>query len=482
MAQRLCLLTGATGYIGGRLRRRLEEGGHRLRCMVRCPEHLRARTGPVTEVVRGDVLDAASLHGALAGVHTAYYLIHSMGSKGSFEEEDRRGATQFAAAARAAGCRRIVYLGGLSDATAPLSAHLRSRPEVGSCLRASGVQVIEFRASIVLGSGSLSFEMIRTLVERLPVMITPRWVSVMAQPIGIEDLLAYLMAALDLPCEGNPIYEIGGADVVSYGDLMREYARQRGLRRFMIQVPVLTPRLSSLWLGLVTPLYARVGRKLIDSIRHPSVVRDRTALEVFPIRPVTAREAIARALRNEDTAFAETRWSDTVSAMGSGPESKPIRFGNRLLDSRVLRSRAAAAAAFTPIRRIGGTTGWYYASWLWRLRGFIDLLAGGAGMRRGRRDPMHLAPGDVVDWWRVEAYETDRRLRLSAEMRLPGRAWLEFEVTTGADGSTVRQTAIFDPLGLSGLAYWYILHPVHRLVFAGMLRRIVKEGERIEKR
>ena len=475
--ERVVLLTGASGYVGGRLLPALEARGHRIRCLARRPEHLAARAGPRTEVVRGDVLDPGSLTAAMRGVDTAYYLVHSMGSTGSFEEEDRRAAGHFGRAAHEAGVRRIVYLGGLGERDASLSPHLRSRHEVGDVLRQSGVQVIEFRASIVIGSGSLSFEMVRALVERLPVMVTPRWVSVLAQPIAVDDLLRYLVGALDVDVAGNPIYEIGGTDRASYGGIMREYARQRGLRRLMISVPVLTPRLSSLWLGLVTPLYARVGRKLIDSMRHPTVVHDDTAARVFGVRPQGLREAIASALRNEDREYATTRWSDALSAAGPVREWGGVRFGSRLVDSRVARVAVPPAAAFAPIRRIGGTTGWYYASWLWRLRGFLDLLGGGIGMRRGRPDPEWLHVGDPLDWWRVEAVEPDHRLRLVAEMRLPGRAWLEFEVAGDTAGSTIRQTAIFDPVGVAGLAYWYLIWPLHQLAFAGMLRNLARAAE-----
>ena len=473
------LLTGATGYVGGRLLKRFESLGCPVRCLARRPEFLKARAGSNTEVVPGDVLDAASLASATAGMHTAYYMVHSMAA-GSFEERDRAGARNFADVARGARLKRIVYLGALADSASPLSAHLRSRQEVGEILRSSGVEVIEFRASIVIGSGSLSFEMIRALVERLPMMITPRWVSEQSQPIAINDLLDYLLAALELPEAGSRVFEIGGPDRVSYGELMREYARQRGLRRIMIKVPVLSPRLSSLWLGLVTPLYARIGRKLIDSIRHPSVIRDDSASKVFNLRPMGVREAIAAALRNEDREFAETRWSDALSSVVAPPQWGGVRFRNRMVDVRTIHVCAPPEHAFAPIRRIGGNTGWYYGNWLWRLRGWMDLVAGGAGMRRGRRDPERLRVGDVVDWWRVEAYEPDRRLRLAAEMKLPGRAWLEFEVTPDGSGSTIRQTALYDPVGLGGLAYWYSFYLVHQLIFAGMLRRIAEAalGER----
>ncbi len=440
----LILLTGATGYVGGELLKALVAGGHRVRCLARRPEALGTATG--TEVVRGDVLDAASVRAAMTGVDTAYYLVHSMSSPGSFEEEDRAAARVFGDAAREAGVRRVVYLGGLGRNDQELSAHLRSRQEVGEILRASGVSVIEFRASIVIGSGSLSFEMIRALVERLPMMIAPRWVSVPAQPIAIQDLLDYLLAALDLPSDVSRVFEIGGADRVSYGDLMREYARQRFLKRLILSVPVLTPRLSSLWLGLVTPLYVRVGRKLIDSIRHSTVVEDPSAMAVFSIRPCGFREAIARALST-----GEQGW---------------------LFDSRSIRVQVPPEKAFEPICRIGGATGWYYANWLWRLRGAMDRVVGGVGLRRGRRDPENLRAGDQVDFWRVETLEPNHRLRLAAEMKLPGRAWLEFSVSGDSGGTTIRQTASFDPRGLLGRAYWYAVYPLHQFVFEGMLRRI----------
>ena len=470
----MILLTGATGYVGGRLLHRFEADGRPVRCIARRPEYLRARAAPATEVVRGDMLDRASLDAAMQGVATAYYLVHSMADRSHFEEADREAARNFGEAARAAGVRRIVYLGGLGDPEEALSTHLRSRHETGAILRESGVPVIEFRASIVIGGGSLSFEMIRALVERLPVMITPRWVEVRAQPIAIGDVLAYLAAALDLPGAESRIFEVGGPDIVTYGDLMREYARQRGLTRVMLPVPVLTPRLSSLWLGLVTPVYARVGRALVDSIRHPTVVRDDTARREFPIAPIGVTEAVALALRNEDHELAETRWTDARSVAGPERQYGGVRFGNRLVDSRSTHVPVAPSVAFRAVECIGGATGWYYADWLWTLRGWLDLLVGGVGMRRGRRDPHHLVPGDVVDCWRVESLEPERRLRLQAEMKLPGRAWLTFEVEPEGTGSRLTQTGTFDPIGLAGLAYWYGIWPLHELVFRGMMRGVAR--------
>jgi uncharacterized protein YbjT (DUF2867 family) len=475
--EKLILLTGATGYVGGRLLSRLEYEKRRVRCLARRPEFLRPRVAASTEIVQGDVLEKETLSSAMEGVDVAYYLVHSMGSKGEFVDEDRRAAALFAEAARSAGVQRLIYLGGLGNGE-ELSDHLASRQEVGKVFQESGVPTIEFRASIIVGSGSLSFEMIRALVEKLPAMITPRWVRSRAQPIGIEDVIAYLVRAVDLPLEGGRIFEIGGADRASYGDIMAEYARQRGLRRWIIPVPVLSARLSSLWLGLVTPLYSRVGRKLVDSLRHDTVVEDNSAAETFEIRPVGLAKAIERALRNEDHDFAHTRWSDALSSKGKEPRWGGVKFGSRLVDSRVATVRCPVAAAFGPIQRIGAKTGWYYGNGLWRARGFLDLLVGGPGLRRGRRHPEELAPGDTVDFWRVERFEQDRLLSLSAEMKLPGRAWLQFEVEPCAEGTRIRQTAIFDPVGLLALVYWYGIYPIHRFVFVGMLRGIARAALR----
>lgn len=467
------LVTGGSGYVGGRLIPLLEQSGVTVRCLARQPEFLRSRVAAQTEVVAGDVLQLESLRTALAGIDTAYYLVHSMGTGKDFEDEDRLAARNFAEVARDCGVRRIIYLGGLGDEKQQLSKHLRSRQEVGQILRESGAQVIEFRASIVIGSGSLSFELIRSLVQKLPVMICPKWVSTPAQPIAIEDLLSYLMAAADMPTGISEIFEIGGPDQVTYGEIMQEYARQRGLKRWMISVPFLTPRLSSLWLGLVTPVFARVGRKLVDSMRNPTVVTNERALETFSIRPRGVREAIARALVNEDRELAATRWSDALSSAGKPKRWGGVRFGTRLVDSREVETNVPVEAAFAAAQRIGGKTGWYYGNWLWRVRGWLDLLAGGVGLRRGRRDPVELRVGDAVDCWRVEALEPNRRLRLAAEMKLPGRAWLEFEVTPTPTGSRIRQTAEFDPVGLTGLAYWYSVYVLHEFVFRGMLNGIV---------
>jgi len=471
--RRLVLVTGATGYVGGRLVPALVDRGYRVRCLVRRPNEARSRLPRDAEVVGGDLRDRATLGPTMAGVDTAFYLVHALASGGDLWREETEAARNFATAAESAEIRRIVYLGGLA-AEGAVSPHLATRQEVGRILRATRVVTIEFRASIILGSGSLSFELIRALVERLPVMVTPKWVSREAQPIAIEDVIAYLLGSIEIPVDGSEQIEIGGGDRASYRDLMREYARRRGLHRAMVKVPVLTPWLSGLWLALVTPLNARIGRQLLEGMRSDSVVTSNRARELFPqIRPRGYREAIRRALANEDREFAETHWSD---AMSSGVPAKSwhgVRFGARRIDSRAVDLDTSPVQAFAPVARIGGTSGWYYANALWRLRGLIDLAAGGIGLGRSRRHPEQLRPGDSLDFWRVEAVEPNRLLRLRAEMRLPGRAWLQFEVT--GDGPVVlRQTATFEPAGLFGLLYWYSLYPLHAAMFKGMLAAIAR--------
>ncbi len=451
----MILLTGATGYIGGRLLRRLEEGGRSLRCLARDRARLTA-VGPHTDVVQGDCLDEPTLDRALAGVHSAYYLVHSMGGRSDFADADRRAADNFGRAAARAGVRRIIYLGGLTGDADSLSTHLKSRAETGDALRASGVPVVEFRASIVIGAGSLSFQMIQALVERLPVMICPRWVATLTQPIAIDDVLAYLEAGLDLPHDRQSrVFEIGGPDTVSYGGMMREYARLRGLRRLLLPVPLLTPHLSGLWLALVTPAQARVGRALVEGLKNSTVVRSHEAREVFEIQPMPLREALRLAI--EDGARAR-----------------------RKMDTRVTKVDVPPAQAFAPIRRIGGSTGWYFGTWLWRARSVLDRVFGGVGMRPNRRDPEHCVENDIIDGWTVEKWEPDQRLRLSAGLKLPGRGWLEFEVLPldGGRRSIIRQTATFEPRGLLGRVYWYAVLPLHGLMFRGMLRRIAERAER----
>ena len=448
----MILLTGASGYVGSRLLRDLEAAGRTVRCLAREPARV-AVSRTTTEVVTADCLDESSLDAAMAGVDQAFYLVHSMASGARFAELDREAAANFGRAARRAGVRRIIYLGGLTDDASPLSAHLKSRVETGATLRDSGVPVVEFRASIVIGAGSVSFEMIRALVERLPAMICPKWVDTRTQPIAIDDLLAYLHAALDLPEGREGVFEVGGPEIVSYGDMMREYAKLRGLRRVLIPVPVLTPRLSGLWLGLVTPAQARIGRALVEGLRNSTVVRSSAALETFTIRPRTLQEGFLRAIEEGGAAQVKT-------------------------DRRLAVVDVPPALAFAPIRCIGGRTGWYSAEALWRLRAWIDVSLGGAGMPRSRRDPDACVVGDVIDGWLIEAYEPNRLMRLSAGLKLPGRGWLEFRVTPldGGARSLIHQTAMFDPKGITGRFYWYAVLPLHALVFSGLLRQIAQRA------
>jgi len=480
------LLTGATGYVGGRLLRRLERDGQPVRCLCRRPEALRWRLAPETELVQGDLLQPASLDAAFSGADTAFYLVHSMNGGEEFEADERKAAANFAQAAREAGVRRIIYLGGLGHAARAgrddgLSAHMRSRVETGNILRASGIPVIEFQASIVIGSGSASFEMIRALVERLPVMVAPRWVNTAAQPIAIEDVIEYLVAATRLPLEGDLTIEIGGSDVTSYVGIMREFARQRKLRRWIVRVPFLSLSLSSRWLTLITPVYAAVGRYLIESVRNPSVVRSPSARQMFAIQPMGISKAITRALINEDSPGAETRWSDArrPQAGRDSRGSEPIR--DLLVNEQTIRIPLPCDQAFAPIRRIGGQTGWYFGNVLWRVRGLMDLMMGGVGMRRGRPDPETPFIGSTLDFWRVEYYEPNRLLRLFAEMRMPGRAWLDFSVEFDGSFTVIRQLAQFEPHGLPGLLYWYLLWPIHELMFRGMIRQIATAALRMER-
>lgn len=474
------LLTGASGYIGGRLVRKFLQAGVPVRCMGRRADALQKRLGEHVPVVQGDVTRADGLVEALAGIHTAYYLIHSLDEGDDFESVELRGARNFAAAAKAAGVQRLIYLGGLGTGSAAQSAHMRSREAVGEALRDSGIPTIEFRASVVIGGGSLSFEMIRALVRRLPIMIAPTWVRMKAQPIAIDDVLAYLDEARTLEAAEHRIYEIGGADILSYQDLMLAYAESQGLKRRIINVPFLTPWLSSLWLGLVTPLLARVGRKLIESICVASVVTDDRALSDFTVRPIGIEEAIAQAHREEQEEMLTSRWTDALSASGAPRHWGGVNLGARIIDERTATVKVPPTQAFRPIQRIGGTTGWYYGDTLWILRGLIDKLLGGVGIDRGRRHPEELRAGEVLDWWRVESIEPDALLILEAEMRVPGRAWLRFQVTPLDDGSgsLIRQTAIFDPHGVPGLLYWYALYPIHEFIFAGMCRNIARAAER----
>ncbi|MEU0112334.1 SDR family oxidoreductase [Streptomyces bobili] len=481
-----CLVTGATGYIGGRLVPELLAAGHRVRCLARSPERLRDHPwAGEAEVVRGDVTDGASVAEAMRGVDVAYYLVHSLGTGRDFEETDRRAARIFGERARDAGVRRIVYLGGLTPSGVPereLSPHLRSRAEVGRILLDSGVPATVLRAAVVIGSGSASFEMLRYLTERLPVMVTPSWVHTRIQPVAVRDVLRALVGSARMPADVNRSFDIGGPEVLTYRDMMLRYAAVAGLpRRLILPVPVLTPRLSSHWVGLVTPVPASIARPLAESLRHEVVCREHDIARYVPDppgHPLGFDEAVRLALRRVRDARVLTRWS---SASLPGAPSDPLPTdpdwagGSLYTDCRERTVDASREDLWRVIEGIGGDNGWYSFPLAWAVRGWLDRLAGGVGLRRGRRDAARLRVGDSLDFWRVEEIEPGRLLRLRAEMRLPGLAWLEMFAETDEAGRTrYRQRALFHPRGLLGQAYWWSVAPFHAVVFGGMARNIAR--------
>ncbi|HEY4461959.1 MAG TPA: SDR family oxidoreductase [Streptosporangiaceae bacterium] len=483
-----CLVTGASGYIGGRLVPELLAAGYPVRCMARDPGKLSDRpwTGDV-ERAAADVMDGAAVRRALDGVDVAYYLIHSLGTGPSFEQRDREAARTFAEAARGAGVKRIVYLGGMiSGEAGGLSPHLRSRGEVGDILLGSGVPTAALQAAVIIGSGSASFEMLRYLTERLPAMVTPRWVETRIQPIAVRDVLRYLAGSAALPAGVSRRFDIGGPDILTYADMMRRYAAVAGLRpRVLVPVPLLTPRLSSLWVGLVTPVPSGLAMPLVESLRNEVVCAEHDIGAWVPDPPgglLPLDEAIALALRHTREGDVSTRWSSagTPGAPSDPLPSDPSWAGGSLyVDERSSVVRADPAVLWSVIEGIGGTTGWYSFPAAWAVRGLMDRLAGGVGLRRGRRDPRHLLVGDALDFWRVEAITPGSLLRLRAEMKLPGLAWLELSAGRDSGGrTTYRQRAIFQPRGLAGHAYWRSISPFHGAVFGGMLRNITAAAER----
>jgi uncharacterized protein YbjT (DUF2867 family) len=448
-----------------------------VRCLVRDVSRLQGRPwrGEV-ELVEGDVLQPDSLTAAMDGVEVAYYLVHSLGAGADFSERDVQAARNFGSAAQRAGVGRILYLGGLGDPATALSAHLRSRQLTGDALRESGRSVTEFRAGVIVGSGSLSFEMIRYLTERVPVMICPRWVYTRIQPIAVRNVLDYLIGALQVPASAGRIIEIGGSDVITYGEMLTFYAEVRGLRRWLVPVPVLTPKLSSYWVHFVTPIPAAIARPLIAGLRNEIIVHDDLARRLFPqIQPLDYRAAVKLALEKLDAHAVETAWSDALST--SQRDVQPVTLTTRegmIIEHRQLLIDAPVDAIFRAFTGLGGTRGWLYMNWAWRIRGALDRLCGGVGLRRGRRDGTDLRVGEALDFWRVEAIEPGRLLRLRAEMKVPGKAWLQFEVTVQDHEARplLTQTAFFAPKGLAGLAYWYLLYPIHGLIFGGMIRSL----------
>ncbi len=476
----LILLTGATGYIGGRLAPRLIEAGYRIRCFTRSRAKILSRPwaqDPSVTVVEGDANDEAALTEALRGCQAAYFLIHSMDAAGhEYRERDLAIAHAFGRAAAAAGVPRILYLGGLGEGTDALSEHLASRREVEVALGVAGVPVTVLRAAMIIGSGSASFEILRYLVERLPIMITPRWVRTEAQPISVRDVLHYLIAALETPETTGRAIDIGGPDIWSYEQMMKEMARALGLRqRFVIPVPILTPRLSALWIHLITPLGANIAQPLAEGLRNRVVVRNDDAHRLMPHQCRSIPEAMAAAVSRYESGTVETAWSDA----GTIPGDPEWAGGTEFREQRARTTEASPAVVWREICSIGGERGYYTSDVLWHLRGILDRMLGGPGLRRGRRSPTEVRLGDALDFWRVTAIEPGKRLELTAEMLLPGVATLTLAVEPGAKGgSLITLDARFRPRGLFGIAYWWAVYPLHGIVFRGMLRGIAREAVR----
>lgn len=480
--QRPILVLGASGYIGGRLVPRLLEAGCPVRALARNPAKIAGRTWgrhPLLQIERGDLLDSDSLRQATQGCRACYYLVHSM-SPGvqSFAAADRKAAWNFIAAAENGGLERVIYLAGLGEEDDRLSPHLASRAEVARILQAGRVPTTVLRAAMIIGSGSASFEILRYLVERLPLMVTPRWVDTPCQPIGIRNVLSYLVGCLDHPETAGQSFDIGGADVLTYRELMRLYAEEAGLpRRLIIPVPVLSPRLSSYWIHLVTPVPASLARPLAEGLSTPVVCQDLRLRELLPQNLFDARMAIRLALERLRHHQVESAWTDAgaiAPAEWSDPGDPAWAGGALFSDHRDLLIDAEAESIWQALIRLGGGTGWYALGGLWQLRGLLDKLVGGPGLRRGRRDPDALGVGDALDFWRVADLERPRRLRLVAEMKLPGEATLEFRLEKAEGNIRLIQTAHFLPRGLAGLAYWWMVFPFHHFVFSGMLRGIGK--------
>ncbi len=488
------LVTGATGYIGGRLLPRLLEHTPKnthIRSLVRDKTRFlaMAASGKTwvhdVDVVEADVLSNDNLAVALEGIDVAYYLIHSMGmSAKGFEDRDKQAAQNFAQAAHKMGVGHIVYLGGLGDASKGISSHLESRQETGRVLASTGVPVTEFRAAVIVGSGSLSFEMIRYLTERLPVMVTPKWVNTRIQPIAVRDVLSYLLQAPKHQPKGHAIVEIGGPEILTYREMMLGYAQARGLTRRMFSTQVLSPRLSSYWVNIITPIPAAIARPLVQGLGSEVIVHDPEPSQAFEVENLTYQDAVNLALARDRQGAVETLWTGSLAAVPRGtPTAQKLEqqqvqdTQGMLIDKRIRQFKVPPEYAFKAIVRIGGDEGWYSFNWLWQIRGLLDRLIGGVGMRRGRRDPDSLLPGDVLDFWRVEDIEQNSFLQLHAEMKVPGQAWLRFDVHPANNGSEVTQTAFFEPKGLLGVLYWWAIYPLHLLVFPSMIRAIGKHAK-----
>ncbi|OLT29428.1 NAD(P)-dependent oxidoreductase [Nocardiopsis sp. CNR-923] len=478
------LVTGASGYVGGRLVPRLLDAGHEVRCLARSPGKLRDHPWrDRVEVVRGDVLDGTGLAEALAGVDTAYYLVHAMSGGRGFVGQDARGARTFARAAEDAGVGRVVYLGGLAPRGVELSPHMSSRSEVGEILLASSVPAVVLRAAVIIGSGSASFEMLRHLTERLPVMTTPRWVRSRVQPIAVRDVLRLLVESAQLPEGTNRTFDIGGPEVLTYAEMIQRFAAIAGIRRrCILPLPLLSPGLSSHWVGLVTPVPASIARPLVESLRHDAVMGEDDLSDLLDDHErLRFDDAVRLALLRVCEGRVDTRWSSAAWPTAPSdplPTDPDWTGGSLYTDERWQVVDASADRLWSVIEGIGGERGWYSWPLAWAARGWIDLAVGGVGFRRGRRDPARLRAGDSVDFWRVEDIVPGRLLRLRAEMRLPGPAWLELGVERDGGRTVYRQRALFHPRGLLGHLYWVVVTPFHGLMFGSMARNIARRAER----
>jgi uncharacterized protein YbjT (DUF2867 family) len=479
------LVTGATGYVGGRLVPRLLEKGYRVRCLVRDPARLQGRPWlSRVEVVSGDALDSDALVNAMQGVSVAYYLIHGKQGGKINAERDLTIARNFTGAAEEAGIERIIYLGELVDPTSNLSPYLRARHETGYSLRYSHIPVTEFRAGMIIGSGSVLFEMVRYITERQPVFVCPAWYFSQAQPIAIRDVLSYLIAALETPESVGRVIEIGGPNRLTYADMLFGYAKERGLKRWLIRTPFYAPRLSAYWVHMVTPIHWRVVAPLIEGLSAKLIVRDDAARKLFPqIQPIDFQTAVHLALNRIQRDNVETSWSDAlVTAQGDVKPYTFIQEEGLFVERRQVLLDLPASTVFRAYTGVGGARGWMYMDWAWAFRGWIDKLIGGVGIRRGRRHPDEIRTGEALDFWRVEAVEQDCLMRLRAEMKIPGKAWLEFQSEPSPDGdkqgdqTLFTVTAYFEPHGLPGFLYWYAMWPFHSFLFDGLTRRLASRA------
>jgi uncharacterized protein YbjT (DUF2867 family) len=475
------LVTGASGYIGAQLVPRLEALGHHVICLVRNPERLDGHRFKNAEIRMGDLLNLDSLDGVMQGVEVAYYLVHSMaGGVHGYIERDHTAADNFGVAARKAGLKRIIYLGGLGESDKFISPHLEARQQVGDVLRRSGVAVTEFRAAIVIGSGSMSFEMIRYLTERLPILFTPKWISTLCQPIAIENILDYLTLSLTEPRSINSIFEIGGPDVLTYEDIMRGYAKARQLNRKLVNLPILTMRMLAIGADVVTPLPFPYLRILIEGLKSEVVVRDSSAQDIFNVKLISYADALRQALERTGHGEVEIYWRGGEAGLLPGKTHRIVE--GMFIEQRRVETKAISDVVYNSFASIGGKKGWYFADWLWQVRGLLDRFVGGPGVRRGHRSLAEIQPGDVLGGYRVETVDVGHMLRLRNEMKAPGPAWMQFEVLPGTKGGSLYiQTAFFEPHGLAGLAYWYGLYPFHQIIFNGLARAIVRRAETVDK-